>query len=440
MTGHLRRVIFVAVGVRKFRASSLIACLRGNCQELQMSLMSSLRTGVSGMNAQSNRINSVAENIANSSTTGYKRSAIEFESVLGTTTGVYSSGSVAASARNQISQQGVLNATSSATDLGIDGNGFFVVSDSNGEQLLSRAGAFLVDPSGRLVDVGGHVLMGFDLASGASGILAPVTLPQETLISSPSTAARFSANLPAEANIVDSAALPSLNNSGSSWSSKSSIVAFDNLGKPVTLDLYFAKVSDSEWEVSIFDRVESTAGGFPYGSGPLSTNTIEFDSLGSKTSPDSLSVGVPNGAAVRVDLSGMKQLSSAFSVFESSIDGNAPARPNRLEVGRDGVVTTVFDNGTRQQSFRIPLASVASPDRLVKTSGSAFSVTSESGGIRLGSANQHGAGAIISGALEGSTVDVADELTTMIEAQRNFTANSRVFQTSSELFEVLNRL
>lgn len=218
------------------------------------------------------------------------------------------------------------------------------------------------------------------------------------------------------------------------------MVAFDNLGTAVTLDLYFSRSSDSAWEVSVFDRTQSTAGGFPYVSAPLAVQTMNFDSSGNKTDPAFLTATVPNGAAVQLDLTGMKQLSAPFSIFESSINGNAPARPNRLEIGRDGIVTTVFDNGSRLQSYRIPLATVASPNQLMKTSGSAFTVTAESGSIRLGSANQQGNGAIVAGALEGSTVDIADELTTMIEAQRSFTANSKVFQTSSELFDVLNRL
>lgn len=405
-----------------------------------MSLISSLRTGVSGMNAQSNRINSVAENIANSSTTGYKRSTIEFETILGTTAGVYSSGSVAASVRSQNSQQGVLGATSNPTDLGIDGNGFFVVSNSNGEQLLSRAGAFLVDPSGKLVNAGGHVLMGYDIGAGAIGALSPVRLPQETLVASPSTAGRFAANLPAGANVVDTASMPSLNGGDPAWSARSSIVAFDNLGKPVTLDLYFARSAGSAWELSVFDRSQSTGGGFPYSSGPLAVETVNFDSAGNKTSPGSVTATIPNGSSVQVDLTGMKQLTAPFSIFVSDVNGNAPARPNRLEFGRDGTVTTVFDNGSRLESYRIPLATVASPNQLMKTSGSAFAVTVESGSMRIGGANQQGYGAIIAGALEGSTVDIADELTTMIEAQRSFTANSKVFQTSSELFDVLNRL
>ena len=117
-----------------------------------MSLYGMMRTGVSGMNAQANRLSSVSDNIANSSTTGYKRSSTEFSSlIIPSTNGNYTSGAVTTSTRNQVSQQGDLKFTTSGTDFAINGDGFFMVQDTNGQTFLTRAGTA---PSGLEVSYG----------------------------------------------------------------------------------------------------------------------------------------------------------------------------------------------------------------------------------------------------------------------------------------------
>lgn len=407
-----------------------------------MSLLSSLRTGVSGMNAQSTRILSVAENIANSSTTGFKRSRVEFESILGGNVGQYSSGSVASNVDVQITQQGVLSATGNANDLAINGRGFFLVEAIGGERLLTRSGAFQFDGSGRLVNTAGQQLLAYDLFAGgaSSGTLGPVDLKAESILAVPSTSARFAANLPAGVEAISAASVPSGNTDDAKFSVKTSLVAFDRLGAPVTLDVYYTKTQPDVWEVAVFDRAGASNGTFPYLGGPLASGSLTFDASGRVNSGGALALAVPNGSSLSLDLSEMRQLAGAYSVLSSFVDGNAPAAPVRLSIGAAGLVETVYSNGARVPSFRIPIATVTSPDGLSRGPGGAFELRPEAGALLLREAGQDGAGSIVSGALEASTVDIASELTDMIEAQRNFTANSRVFQTSSELFDVLNRL
>ena len=132
-----------------------------------MSLYGMMRTGVSGMNAQANRLSTVADNIANSGTTGYKRSTTEFSSlIIPTVTGNYTSGGVTTTIRNSISQQGDLKYTTSGSDLAINGDGFFVVQNSSGTPFLTRAGSFVPDGEGRLVNAAGFYLMGYSFANG----------------------------------------------------------------------------------------------------------------------------------------------------------------------------------------------------------------------------------------------------------------------------------
>ena len=121
-----------------------------------MSLYGVMRTGVSGMNAQANRLSTVAENVANVNTTGYKSSSCEFSSLLlSTCAGSYESGSVLTDVRTHIGTQGSLINTASVTDLAISGDGFFIVADEDGTPYLTRAGSFVSDGDGALVNAAG---------------------------------------------------------------------------------------------------------------------------------------------------------------------------------------------------------------------------------------------------------------------------------------------
>ena len=116
-----------------------------------MSLYGMMQTGASGMNAQANRLSTVADNIANSSTPGYKKASTAFSSLLlPSSGGTYNSGAVQTSVRYSITDAGPLEFTTSNTDLAIDGDGFFIVNDSNGGSFLTRAGSFVKDGDGNL--------------------------------------------------------------------------------------------------------------------------------------------------------------------------------------------------------------------------------------------------------------------------------------------------
>jgi flagellar hook protein FlgE len=141
-----------------------------------------------------------------------------------------------------------------------------------------------------------------------------------------------------------------------------------------------------------------------------------------------------------LDIEGLSQLSTNYVVISTGANGNPPSGAEVVEIAEDGLVYASYDNGTRVPVFRIPLAHVTSPDMLTPLAGNVFATTSDSGDVMIGFAQAGGLGDIISSALEQSTVDLAGELTAMIDAQRSYTANSKVFQTGSELMEVLVNL
>lgn len=407
-----------------------------------MSLYGVMRTGVSGMNAQSNKLSTVSDNIANVNTTGYKRASTEFSSlILKSGSGNYDSGAVETTVRYAISDPGNYHFTTSTTDLAVQGNGFFVVQDANGNNFLTRAGAFVPDNTGNLVNTAGFTLMGYNIANGAAptvaangfGGLQIINVNQMALQAAPSTKATVAANLDPSATAIAAPAGPA------NYTSKTSMVTYDNIGNAVTLDVYAAKTGANTWDIQVYNGATALTT-----AGPATTFTFDVTATGKgrldAASPTSLSVAIPGGsAAFNIDLSAMTQVAAAFD-FKATVDGNAPSAVDKVNIDDKGIVTAVLKNGTTLPSFQIALATVPSPDHLTPEVGNVYSPNLESGNVQVGLAGQGGLGTVKSGALEDSNVDLADELTSMIEAQRGFTANSKSFQTGADLLDVVVNL
>jgi flagellar hook protein FlgE len=417
-----------------------------------MSLYGMMRTGVSGMNAQANRLSTVADNIANSGTTGYKRSSTEFASlIIPSTTGNYTSGGVTTTIRTSISQQGDLKYTSSGSDLAINGDGFFVVQNSSGTPFLTRAGSFVPDGEGNLVNAAGFYLMGYSFAAGppsatANGFggLEMVSIAQEELLAVPSSQGVFTANLPVDAPVVAAGLLPSANAPGATATQKTSLVVYDNLGSEVMLDIHYTKTGTNTWEVAVFNQAGAAPGApFPYAAGSLlTTATLTFNgTTGALTSPAAgVNIPVPNGVTFNLDISKMTQLGMEYTELRVEANGNAPSGIESIEIGSDGTMYAQYENGSFRELYRIPLANVQSPDMLTALPGNVYTPSSDSGDLQMGFPGSGGLGSMISGALENSNVDIAEELTNMIESQRSYTANSKVFQTGADLMDILVNL
>jgi len=417
-----------------------------------MGLYGLMTTSISGMSVQSDRMGTVADNIANVNTTGYKEASAEFATLVAEGhVASYVPGSVSTIARRAITHQGDLTYTSSPTDLAISGNGFFMVQSPSGTPYLTRAGSF-VSTNGELVNAAGFTLLGYDLLNGGSSSvinsaagLVPVGTASLGLKATPSTSGTFQVNLPSDAAV--STSLPSANLAGADYSGLTSVVTYDNLGHKVTLDVYSAKTADNKWELSVYNHDGAASGGasnFPYAaSSLLTTQNLIFDgTTGKMTSPSpaTLSVSIPNGATLSFDMSKTTQLAGDYTPASVTANGNGPSAVDRLEISDEGIVTAVYADGSRVDAFKIPLATVASPDNLTAISGNVFATNKDSGDLQLGTANTGSLGKVVSSALEKSSVDLASELTTMVEAQRSYTANSKVFQTGTELLDVLVNL
>ncbi len=410
--------------------------------------MTILNTSVSGMLADSNWLSSISQNVANANTTGYKNAETDFSTLVDQVSTAAAGGGVMTTTRNLNTLQGNVVSSSTATNLAVQGSGFFVVSDSSGATYLTRNGSFVPDASGNLVNSAGYYLMGNDVQSGSAPPANALSTLQKVNVNSagetatPTTSASIAANLPASATPIAAADLPSVNSASSTYTDVTSLVVYDNLGGAHTINLYLAHTGANTWEVDAFDASKAaTGGGFPYSSGPLATATLNFNpTTGSLSSGSPLTIAVPNGQSMSLDLSNLTQLAAAFSVSSATANGNAPASLQGVSIAPDGTLSFNYTNGASIAAYDVPLANVASPDNLTSVNGNAFTANAASGPVYLGTANAGSFGAIDSSSLESSTVDLATELTDMIQAQSAYEANSKVFQTGANILDVLNGL
>ncbi|MCP1200935.1 flagellar hook protein FlgE [Notoacmeibacter sp. MSK16QG-6] len=417
-----------------------------------MSIFGTMQTSISGMNAQSSRLSSVADNIANSDTPGYKRQGINFATLV--TGAGNTSGGVITTGTIEVEAQGVPKTTSSSTDLAILGHGFFLVSDGANNGFMTRAGAFTQDADGYLVNPNGYRLQGYSMASGVAPVpnglagLVDIQVSKEPLPPAASTFGTFQATLDSQADIESAAVtantLPSDNVVGATFTGKTSMVAYESLGNEVRLDVYVTRTATDTWEVSVYNQADANSSleAFPYGNPALGTTNLQFDTAtGALTgaSPTSLTVPVPNGASLQIDLSEMK-LGGQFTVTEAEVNGNPPSSAIGTEISDEGIVRVAYEDGSYKDLFMVALADVPSPTNLTPVTGTMFTQSANSGDIQVGFPGSSGFGTIISSSLEQSNVDIAEELTEMIQAQRSYTANSKVFQTGSEIMDVVVNL
>ncbi|MFD1746002.1 flagellar hook protein FlgE [Rhizobium helianthi] len=401
-----------------------------------MSLYGTMRTGVSGMNAQANRLSTVGDNIANSSTVGYKKASTQFSSmVLPSTGGNYNSGGVNTTVRYSIGDQGALTGTSSPTDLAIDGQGFFIVSAADGADYLTRAGNFVIQDDGSLKNAAGFTLMGYPYSSttdptivinGFEG-LSKINVNAGGMSATASTAGFLSGNLPA--------------NEANGFVKNTSVVAYDSQGNSRLLDVRFTKNSVNNWtlDISYTDPVTAAVTA-------LGTTALVFDANGRLTAPatgtittTATTINGANLSALNINIGNNVQLGAAYTIT-GNINGQGASAVDKVKIGEDGIVSILYKNGQSVPKFRIAMANVQSPDNLTPLAGNVYSQSNTSGVVVMGYAGSTGYGKIKSGQLESSNVDIADELTQMIESQRNYTANSKVFQTGAELLDVLVNL
>jgi flagellar hook protein FlgE len=386
-------------------------------------MLRSMFAAVSGLQAHQTFMDVVGNNIANVNTTGFKGSSTQFQDTLSQLT-QGASGPQAATGGTNPAQvglgvrvaavtttftQGSAQTTGKATDMMISGDGFFVTS-RGGQQYFTRAGAFGLDAAGHLVGPDGGILQGWMAdASGRVNTGAPTTglvlSPTAMIPARATTGVEVAGNLPSEA--ATGATL------------QRDIQVFDAGGTARTLSLSFTRTAGG-WNVAATDA-----------SGATGSGTLAFTD-GKQTTPGSVSVG-----GITVDLGTVTGYAGSTTVAATGQNGWEAGTLEAFSVGADGSLVGSFSNGVRQAVGRVALARFTNPAGLEKAGQSSYTATANSGNAQVGQAGDSGFGSLMGGALEMSNVDLSQEFTNLIVAQRGFQANARIITTSDQVLQEL---
>ncbi len=424
-----------------------------------MTISSSLNAGVAALKANANRLATISDNIANSSTFGYKRVETDFHSMVTTGQGgSYSAGGVRTTSQRLIDQRGPLVPTNNSTDLAVRQRGMLPVRPSSqigtasNEMLLTTTGSFRTNDAGYLVTESGLVLLGW--RAGADGsipnvprdtpaALEPIQLSVNQLSGAPTTLINLRMNLPATATDAGTPGDPQ----------PLSVEYFDNLGKSESVDIQLvptvpASGSSNEWTMTLRD---SASGGAVIGEYTLAF-TDSRTAGGTLASVATVSGGAYDpasgslvvnvaGGPIEInigqigDADGITQLSDTFAPVSITRDGSAVSTMTDVQVDAKGFVFAIYESGVSRRMFQIPLADVPNPNGLTALDSQTYAPSRESGTFFLWNAGEGPTGDIASFSREESTTDVATELTSMIQTQRAYSSSAKVIQTVDEMLQ-----
>jgi flagellar hook protein FlgE len=398
------------------------------------------RLALSGLNAASADLSVTANNIANTGTTGFKGSRAQFAELFSvSSTGVSANatgnGVRVASVAQQFSQ-GNIDFTDNSLDMAISGQGFFILSD-NGAQAYTRAGAFLVDRDGYVVNSNNQRLQVFPPTP--QGVFNTGSLTDLRLVTSESAPAATGTvemvmNLPANAAPPPSAIFDPAD--PDSFNHSSSMTVYDSLGAAHTASVYFIKTAlPNTWTQRL--SIDGSLVGAP--------QTITYNNTGGLIVPPGGRIAFPpftptTGAAdmnVTYDFSKTTQYGGAFTVNAITQDGYTTGRLIGIDTGSTGIVQARFTNGRSEPLGQIAMANFSNPNGLQQLGDTNWAETFSSGQALKGQAGNAGLGLIQSGALESSNVDITEQLVNMITAQRNFQANAQMISTADAVTQTI---
>jgi flagellar hook protein FlgE len=404
-----------------------------------------LFTAVSGLRNHQIWLDVIGNNIANANTVGYKSSTVVFDDILGQT---ISSGVAPTSSKGGVNpvqvglgmtigsvsqnfQQGSIQTTNRATDMAVQGDGFFVLANGT-DRTYTRAGSFTLDANGALVDS----VTGFKV-QGANGDIKISLGSQSTAVST--TEALFKGNL--DFSQAD----------GSTFVSTFNIL--DSVGSTHTMTVTFTKNfagAAGRWDWTATKAAGDTA----VSSLTTPSGSIVFNAAGNISAGASQAIGVVYSAgagvaspqAITLDFgtatnsNPITGVASPSTVTLSSQDGVPSGTLQNFAVALDGGITAFFSNGLTSTIDTVQLASFANAAGLVKVGTNQYREGAASGTATIGNPAAGGRGTLVAGALEMSNVDLAQEFSSMIIAERGFQANARTISTANQMLEELVNL
>ncbi|MGQ7297339.1 flagellar hook protein FlgE [Quadrisphaera sp. KR29] len=436
-------------------------------------MLRSLYTGISGMRSMQTMMDVTGNNIANVNTTGYKASNTVFEDTLSQTLSNAAAAAGAKGGQNPAQvglgvrvagittnfTQGATQSTGRNSDMLIDGDGFFVL-NNNGAMQYTRNGAFNVDGTGTLVSLGGAKVQGWMAdptgVTNSAGTPGNISIPTSQTIPAYATHnLTMSGRLDNTVDVVESTTTPGTYEKKSDFIQSFTYKIIDANGVSVPLDVKITpNLADPSSNSGLIGSwtMELSQNGNPVGDVTFDgTGAAMAGGVGELRAGEKLELvgflgadGVDFAPQPVVDLSKISVAArsdiSMSDVTVSSQDGYTAGALVSWKVGPDGAIVGAFDNGRSQELGRIAVATFDNPAGLDKQGGSTYQATSNSGLPNVGVAGDGAHGSLVSGALEMSNVDLAQEFTNLIVSQRGFQANSRVITTSDSMLEELVNL
>lgn len=420
--------------------------------------LSSLYTGISGLDAYSQAMSVIGNNIANVNTVGFKASRISFEDILSQSlvgaTGQFQIGrGVQVGSVQRLFSQSTFQTTSSATDLAIDGDGFFIVS-RDGTTLYTRAGQFYLDEQGILVNHRGYALQGWMLDDQGSITSTLQDINLSNISSAPRATSRVVINVNLDVNEAILANPFDVTDPVNTSSYMTPITVYDATGNGHLVNVYFRKQDNDTWEWhALLDGAELeggtpgnqevAAGSLDFTDGKLQTETFStpfsvqfFGTSGAQSIDFDFGNSIDEGGT---GLDGSTEFAGGSTTKFLSQDGYTQGNLISIQIDNEGVVSGVFSNGQSRQVYQVALARFTSPWGLTSIGGNLFAETTHSGPPIVGEAGSSGLGQINSNSLELSNVDLATEFVEMIKTQQAFQANSRIITTTDQMLqEIVN--
>ncbi|MGC8937489.1 MAG: flagellar hook protein FlgE [Thermodesulfovibrio sp.] len=422
-------------------------------------MLTSLFTGISGLNANGLALSVIGDNIANANTVGFKASRANFGDILSQTLGGASAMQVGRGTMiidiQKMFTQGTLETTANPLDLAIEGDGFFVVRQLNGPTYYTRAGQFRLDKDGYIVDPNGYRLQAYkmDATGNVTGEINDVYLAG--LMSEPSATNKINTqvNLDSRDDIKTWSFTPGANLPNSSvYNFSTAITVYDSLGNPHLVYTYFVKTAANTWQAHVI--YNSSATGTPnyqeidFDSGTPGTQpiTLTFSSDGklttvSPTNPqasfDFSAWGATNPQNITFDFTDSTQYGSPNAVVFQNQNGYTAGNLIAITVDQNGVISGVFTNGQVKKVAQVVLAKFVAAHNLTKVGKNLFLESYGSGGPTYGAPGTVGVGSVYANSLESSNVDLAEEFIRMIAAQRAYQANVRVITTTDNILNEL---
>jgi flagellar hook protein FlgE len=423
-----------------------------------MSLLTSLSAGTTGLEAASLELSVVGDNIANANTIGFKGGRAAFEDAL-TQTVIGGTGEIGLGSRlesvQKILTQGALNSTGIATDLALQGNGFFIVSGNHNGQtanFFTRAGQFTVDKDGYMVNLEGLRVQGFP--ADATGALT--AQPGDLLVGTASAQPRATGNIQVKANLqADAAVGPAFDpaNPGATSNFSTSMTVYDTLGAAHGVQVFFTKTAPGAWTWNAMTDGSGLTGGTAGTLTSIANGSLTFDTQGRLATAAQASSFLPLGAVNPQPLNfnfgdalatpgatgllGVTQFASPSASTFIGQDGFGSGQLASIRIDPTGNINGVFTNGQTRVLGQVAVAGFSAPDRMERVGGNLYQQTQSSGQPVVGAPGAGGRASIISGSLEQSNVDLAEQFVRLIAAQRAFQANSKTITTADQLLSEL---